>query len=85
MITHNLNVIIQLAQRIIILNHGQICYDGKRNTVFTDNKFLEAVDLEPPRVVKLCNFLKKLDIISQVNLFSINEIQKHIAKAEKSR
>lgn len=83
MITHNLDVIIQLAPRIIVLNQGQICYDGKRDTVFSDNKVLESVDLKPPRIIRLCWFLHKLDILSRANLFSIDEIQKHIGKTGK--
>ena len=78
MITHNLDVIIQLAQRIIVLNHGQICYDGERDTVFTDNKFLESVDLEPPRIVRLCQYLQELNVLSQTNLFSIDEVKKQV-------
>ncbi len=78
MITHNLDVIIQLAQRIIVLNQGQICYNGKRETVFADNKFLESVDLESPRIIKLCQFLQKLDILSHVNLFSIDGVKKQV-------
>ncbi len=82
MITHNLDVIIQLAPRIIVLNQGQICYNGKRETVFADNKFLESVDLESPRIIKLCQFLQKLDILSHVNLFSIDGVKKQVEKID---
>jgi energy-coupling factor transport system ATP-binding protein len=78
MITHSLDVVIQLAPRIIVLNQGQICYDGKRDTVFTDNKFLESVDLEPPRIVRLCQYLQKLNVLSQTNLFSIDDVKKQV-------
>lgn len=78
MITHNLDVIVQLAQRIIVLNQGQICYDGKRETIFVDSKFLKSVDLEAPRIIKLCQFLHRMDIPLQVNLFSIDELKEQI-------
>jgi len=60
MITHNLDVIVQLAPRIIVLNYGQIYYDGSREPVFTDNKLLQSVNLAPPRIIKLCRYLEKL-------------------------
>ena len=82
MITHNLDVIIQLAPRIIVLNQGQICYNGNRETVFADNKILESVDLESPRIIKLCQFLQKLDILSHVNLFSIDGVKKQVEKID---
>ena len=82
MITHNLDVIVQLAPRIVVLNHGKIYFDGNRETVFSDNKLLESVDLEPPRIVRLCQYLKKLNIISEANLYSIDEVKKLFDKKD---
>ncbi len=78
MITHNLDVMAQLANRIIILNQGHICYDGDRETIFTNSNLLESVGLASPRIIKLCQFLKKKKIISQVNISSLGELKKHL-------
>jgi energy-coupling factor transport system ATP-binding protein len=82
MITHNLDVIVQLAQRIIVLKEGQVCYDGDRKNIFGDSNFLISLDLEPARIIKLCQFLQKLGILSQSNLFSIAEVRKQIEKLD---
>lgn len=82
LITHNLDVIIQLAQRIIVLNDGQICYDGKRETIFANSIFLKSVNLEPPQIIKLCQFLQKMDMLSHANFFSIDELKKEIKKLD---
>lgn len=82
-ITHNMDVIIQLAQRIIVLNHGKICYDGKRATIFMDSVFLDSVDLVVPRIVNLCQFLSKKKMLANKNLLSINELKSEISKANR--
>ncbi len=84
LITHNLDVIIQLAQRIIILNDGQVSYDGKRETILTNSNFLKSVNLEAPRIIKLCQFLQKMDMLSHATLFSIDELKKEIEKFDQS-
>jgi len=78
MITHNLDVIVQLAPRIVVLNQGQVCYDGDRESVFADNKFLDSVDLEPPRIIRLCQYLQKLNLLSQTSLFSIDDMKNQV-------
>ncbi len=82
MITHNLDVIIQLAQRIVVLNHGKICSDEDRGNIFADSKLLQSADLQPPRIIKLCQYLQKLNVLSQTNLFSIDEVKKQVEKIE---
>jgi energy-coupling factor transport system ATP-binding protein len=80
MITHNLDVVIQLAQRIIILNNGEIWFDGTRENIFNDTKFLKSVNLDIPRMIRLCQFLQKMEVVSKGNFFSIDEIRKQIKK-----
>lgn len=78
MITHNMDVIIQLVQRIIILNKGEICFDGLRDSVFANKNLLESLDLETPRIVRFCQFLQKMKILSTGNIYSIDELKKEI-------
>lgn len=78
MITHNLDVVVQLARRIVILNQGQICFDGNPETICNDSNLLQSVGLASPRIIKLCQFMQKKGIISQVNSFSPDELKKQI-------
>ncbi len=78
MITHNMDVIIQLAQRIVILNKGEICFNGLIDSVFANKNFLESLDLETPRIVRFCQFLQKMKILSYGNIYSIDELKKEI-------
>ncbi len=78
MITHNMDVIIQLAQRIVILNKGEICFNGLIDSVFANKNFLESLDLETPRIVRFCQFLQKMKILSYGNIYSIDELKREI-------
>ena len=37
-----------LAQRLLLLNHGELIFDGKPQTLFTNDALLDAGGLEKP-------------------------------------
>jgi len=80
MITHNMDVVIQLARRIIVLNNGKIYFDGKKETIFGDTKFVKSVDLQIPRIIRLAQLMHRLDILSTGNIFSIDDLKNQIKK-----
>ncbi len=51
-----------LADRIIVLNDGEIVKQGKPRDVFKDIKLLEKLSLDLPQSVLLANKLKKVNI-----------------------
>lgn len=79
-ITHNLDMVIQLATRIIVLNQGAICYDGARENIFIDPILLNSFDLEAPRIIKISQFLYKKKLLSHDILFSIDELKSEILR-----
>jgi len=78
MITHNMDVITELAQRIILLYQGEIFYDGFKNTLFMNEKLLQKVDLETPRIIRLCELLYKLNILTHKNIYTVNDLKREI-------
>ena len=83
MITHSLDVIIGLAQRIIVLNEGEIKHDGTRESVFADADLLTSVNMELPRIVRLSKFLNHYEIIGPEFVFSMSELKKQIRQGVK--
>lgn len=84
LITHNMDVILQLAERIVVLNEGSICFDGDRKSLFAQNELLRNVNLEIPRVIRLGNYLYQSKIIADQQLYSISELKQKI-ELEKCR
>ncbi|MCL4429208.1 MAG: energy-coupling factor ABC transporter ATP-binding protein [Chloroflexi bacterium] len=66
--THDAEAIPELADRIIVISHGQKLCEGKTSEVLQDKKMLEASGLEPPTIVDLFGELKAQGLISDVPL-----------------
>ncbi len=59
MIEHDLDYLLELADRIILINNGQIIADGPTAKILTDIDLLRDNDLVPPTIVSLFHEIKK--------------------------
>ena len=64
--THDAEAIPELADRIIVISHGEKLCEGKTSEVLQDKVMLEASGLEPPTIVDLFGELKAQGLISDV-------------------
>lgn len=70
MVTHNLEAILQLVSRSLIMNHGEILFDGAKDELFSNPATLALIDIELPRVQRFSHYLHKLEILSTGNYYS---------------
>ncbi len=80
-VTHDMNAVGMLAKRVLVLDNGNIVYDGLKEDVFKDEDFLEEHSLDLPDTIKMLKSLKKslnLDIdIYQYNVLDCyNELKR---------
>jgi cobalt/nickel transport system ATP-binding protein len=66
--THDAEAIPELADRIVVISHGEKLCEGKTLEVLQDKKMLEASGLEPPTIVDLFGELKAQGLIDEVPL-----------------
>ena len=59
MISHSMDDVARLAQRIIVMDQGQVALDGPAEEVFQDAERLNQMDLDVPQVCKLSLRLRK--------------------------
>ncbi len=59
MIEHDLDYLLELADRIILINNGQIIADGPAAMILTDIDLLRENNLVPPTVVSLFQEIQK--------------------------
>ena len=52
MITHHMDEA-ELADRVVVLNHGQVCLDGAPKEIFQQVEQLRSIGLTVPETVKL--------------------------------
>jgi len=56
-ITHDMDFVAEIAERVIILNQGKVILDGSTEYVFSNSDILSSVYLEPPSITQLCKKL----------------------------
>jgi cobalt/nickel transport system ATP-binding protein len=57
--THDINLVPEVADRVYILNEGNIVKQGSPSEVFAESKLLKDANLEPPILSELFQRLKK--------------------------
>lgn len=56
--THDMQLVAEWANRVIVMNQGQIMSDGDKNTVFGNDVLMEQAGLVPPQILQLSQRLK---------------------------
>ncbi|MDZ7260778.1 MAG: energy-coupling factor transporter ATPase [candidate division KSB1 bacterium] len=84
LISHNMDVVARLTQRIVVLKDGEICFDGPKTELFDKNELLKEWGLEVPRIVLYVKKLWRLGYLSRTDLFSVQQLQRELNKCFKS-
>jgi len=71
-ITHDLNFILEVADRVIVIENGQVLLDGTVQQIFTTRKTLKLAGLVPTIEIELKWFLQK-SLPGEKNLLNLNE------------
>jgi ABC-type multidrug transport system ATPase subunit len=66
--THDAEAIPEIADRVIVISHGNKLAEGKTSEALQDKKTLEDFGLEPPTIVDLFGELKAQGYIDEVPL-----------------
>lgn len=51
--THDMQLVAEWANRIIVLHEGEVIHDGDRESVFSNVSLLELAGLKPPQILEL--------------------------------
>ncbi|MHA8110080.1 energy-coupling factor transporter ATPase [Lactobacillaceae bacterium Melli_B4] len=62
LVTHQMEIVAQYAKRVLVLNHGQVKFDGTPRQLFSDHKLLETMNLAVPETINFANQLSKVGI-----------------------
>lgn len=76
MITHRVDQAAIYARRAIVLNHGQLAYDGPVNDLLLDEKLMKANSLELPDITKLAKSLSGYGI--PANTVQYDEMRQYL-------
>lgn len=73
MISHDMDLVAQYADRLIVMVDGQIIADGPKRSVFDMHEELERAFLKPPQITKLSQLLRDYGI--KENLVTVEELE----------
>lgn len=63
MISHDMNVVAEYAKRIIVMNQGNVVFDGEKRSLFEDLDNLSSFNLDLPECAKIALELKNRGLI----------------------
>lgn len=87
-VSHSMEDVAKIAERIIVMNHGKVALQGKPAEVFKQVDLLEEIGLGVPQVTYLVKKLREKGLDISDNIFTIEEAKKEllsIFKVNKSK
>lgn len=81
LVSHSMEDVAKYVDRLIVMNQGEVMYDGAPKEVFPYYKELEAVGLAAPQVTYLMHELKEKGLDVNVNATTVKEAAEDILHA----
>lgn len=85
LVSHSMEDIARFADRIIVMNGGEVMYNDEPKKVFAHYRELEKVGLAAPQVTYLMHDLKEKGIDVDVNVTTVDEAADEILRALEKR
>lgn len=82
LISHDMNAVYKYATRVVVVDNGNIVYDGNKADLFKTDLYLKS-HLDKPEVLKLIDYLNmKFNYNFDYNIYSIEELMKKLEEVE---
>ena len=85
MVSHNMNDIARLADRMLVLNRGKIAFSGTPEEVFSHAVELREIGLGVPHAQRMANELRELGIPLEEGLYTPERLADQLATLLESR
>ena len=78
MVSHSMDDVASLAERVIVMDHGKVAMDGAPREVFSRGEELRAIGLDVPQAVELAGKLRARGFDVPQGTYRIEEIRETI-------
>ena len=75
MVSHSMDDVASLAERVIVMNHGRVAMDGTPREVFSRGAELRAIGLDVPQAVMLADKLRERGFDVPQGVYRVEEIK----------
>ncbi len=80
-VTHDMEVVGELANRVLVLDESKIVFDGSKESLFRNEKLLKEHSLDLPDIVKILKELnERLNLNVDIYKYNINDAVNEIKK-----
>lgn len=83
LVSHSMDDVAEYVERIVVMNRGEICFDGEPKKVFSHKNELEEMGLAVPQVTYIMHALKREGWPVDINCITIEEARQEILKCFK--
>ena len=81
LVSHSMEDMAKYADRLLVMNHGELAFDGKPREVFLHYKELEKMGLAAPRITYIVQELREGGAAISADLTTVKEARDAILKA----
>jgi len=78
LVTHSMEEIARTADRIVVMNDGEIAMQGTRNEVFARSAELNAMGLDVPEITRVAMRLRAMGLDLPENIFTVEQAARAI-------
>ena len=79
-ISHDMDLVARLAQRVVVLDRGRIAFDGGKTELFQNDELLRRTGLGLPHVCWFMKGLKDQGYPVSLNIFNVEEAKQELKK-----
>lgn len=81
LVTHDMDIVGQIAKRVVVLEKGFIAYDGDKTTLFKNEELLKKCSLDYPNTIKILKEIKrKFNVEIDEYQYSIEDVYQELKK-----
>ena len=80
-ISHSMDDVARLVERIVVMDRGRIIDDGPAREVLARTGLLRQIGLEPPQVIEIMQRLRENGFAVPTGVLNVNEALSEIVKA----
>lgn len=80
LVSHSMDDVSRLVSRLIVMNRGEVAFDGTPRQIFAHQKKMEAIGLGVPKVVELSNRLREQGWEISEDILTLEEMKEAILK-----
>ena len=76
LVSHNMEEVVQFADRVIVMHYGEIKMEGTPAKIFANAKELNRMGLDVPQILKVFLELKKIGLPAKDNVYTVEEAKR---------